>query len=752
MKRDGLLFSALLFFVCLLLHAEALPAAEKKAPRGSVRGPVTIEADTLTYDQVNDTYQAEGNVIIYFTGGSLKADRVLLNRQTNEAVAEGNTYLKSNGDQMEGERVDFNTETKTGIVQSGRIFFEQYHFHIRGKEIQKKGEADYFMKDGTATTCDGDCPDWRFSAHEMDVTIDGYGTLKDGTFQIREVPVFYFPYLIFPVKTTRQSGVLFPYLGYSADKLGMDVEVPVFWAISDSTDATFYQRYMGKRGYKQGAEFRYSLSPDTFGTFYADYLDDKWTGQNETDEIERNWTDRHKRWSYYLNHQSNFGSDFYLRTDINKVSDRFYFSDFSSHNYYLEHYVGRESRQFERVSYVGDKRLDSLESKGRLVKNWGLFNATGLVQYTDDFTETSNDATLQKYPEILLTAFTQPVLGSPLNFGMSGAYSYNYRSVGEKGNLFDIAPVLSLPLSLGNYLKFTPEIGFKETYWDTTGALEGSEKKTGGREIATAGARLSSDIHRIFDVGGESVDKIKHYIKPELIYTYAAVSEDELPDFVTAIDSQNSITWSLLNTLTSRLRGKDGQYTYREFLRFKLLQLYDIQGDAHNINPLTTSVIPTTTSPTVGTGHHFGPLNAELAFYPYQYMSYISTIIFDVNSGDWTTMNHELGLSDERGDAVRVQYLYTQDSVEQINLLLQAKVTREIDLGYRLRQNLTEDTSLESTYYIAFNRQCWGIEFAYTDERDDTSLQFRLNLLGLSQPAKKTAEEGAKSGHFWFQH
>jgi len=88
---------------------------------------------------VNDTYQAEGNVIIYFTGGSLKADRVLLNRQTNEAVAEGNTYLKSNGDQLEGERIDFNTETKTGIVQSGRIILEQYHFHIRGKEIQKKG-------------------------------------------------------------------------------------------------------------------------------------------------------------------------------------------------------------------------------------------------------------------------------------------------------------------------------------------------------------------------------------------------------------------------------------------------------------------------------------------------------------------------------------------------------------------------------------------------------------------------------------
>ncbi len=738
----------MLLLLCLLVQAEPLPAFEK-APPG---GPVTIEADTLTYDQANDTYQAEGNVIIHYTGGYLKADRVLLNRRTNDAFAEGNTYLKSNGDILEGERVDFNTETKTGAARSGRIFFEQYHFYVRGKEIQKKGEADYFMKDGTATTCDGDCPDWRFAAREMDVTIDGYGTMKEGTFQIREVPVLYFPYLIFPVKTTRQSGVLFPYLGYSDDKLGFDVEVPVFWAMSENTDATFYQRYMDKRGYMQGAEFRYFLSPDTFGTFYADYLDDKWTGRNDIDEIERNWTDRRNRWSYYLNHQSNFGPDLYFRTDINKVSDHFYFSDFSSHNYYLDHYAGRENRQFERVSYVGDKRLDSLDSKGRLVKNWGLVSTTGLVRYTDDFTETSNDATLQKYPEVSLTAFTQPVFGSPLNFGMNGSYSYNYRSVGEKGNLFDIMPLLSLPMNLGNYLQFTPEIGFMETYWDTSGALTGSEQKTGSRQIGIASAKLSSFLHRIFDVGGASVDKIKHYIKPELLYTYATVSADERPDFVTAVNTQNSITWSLLNTLTSRFRDKEGKSTYREFLRLKLLQLFDMRGDVYNLNPISTSITPITTAPTGGPGHHFGPLNAEIEFYPEQYMRYKSTLVFDVNSSDWTTMTHELGVYDERGDSARVQYLYTQNSVEQVNLLLQARLTRTVDLGYRLRQNLFEDDNLESTYYVGFRRQCWGIEFAYSDEGDDRSIQVRLTLLGLSRPTEKTAEEQAKSGHFWFQH
>ena len=82
------------------------------------------------------------------------------------------------------------------------------------------------------------------------------------------------PYLIFPAKTTRQTGFLFPRFAYSRDKNGLDVEIPFYWAVSDSADATFFQRYMEKRGFKEGVEFRYFTSPDTFGVFYGDFIND----------------------------------------------------------------------------------------------------------------------------------------------------------------------------------------------------------------------------------------------------------------------------------------------------------------------------------------------------------------------------------------------------------------------------------------------------------------------------------------------
>ena len=60
------------------------------------------------------------------------------------------------------------------------------------------------------------------------MTIDGYGILKDGKFLINNFPVLYIPCLPFPAKTTRQTGLLFPYLTYSRDKNGLDVEIPFF--------------------------------------------------------------------------------------------------------------------------------------------------------------------------------------------------------------------------------------------------------------------------------------------------------------------------------------------------------------------------------------------------------------------------------------------------------------------------------------------------------------------------------------------
>ena len=231
-------WGALLAFLGLLAGGGDLWALEKELPVG----PVQLEADSVAYDAEQDSYHAQGKVLITFTGGFLKADAVHLNHRTNRALAEGNVYVDSDGDILEGETVEFDVVAKTGTVSDGKMFLAKNHFYIKGEKIEKTGIATYRLEEATITACDGPTPDWSMAGSELDLTIDGYGIMKDGRFLVRDVPVFYTPYMIFPAKTTRQSGFLFPRFAYSRDKNGLDVEVPFYWAINDHVDATFFQR------------------------------------------------------------------------------------------------------------------------------------------------------------------------------------------------------------------------------------------------------------------------------------------------------------------------------------------------------------------------------------------------------------------------------------------------------------------------------------------------------------------------------
>lgn len=744
-RKSRLPLLVALIFILYFIPASGTMAAEKKFEKG----PITIEANSIAYDKDKDTYTAKENVFIVFSGGFLMAETVILDRISNDAFAEGYVLLISDNDILEGDRVKFNIESKTGVAYEGKMFLAKNHFYLTGSKIEKTGEATYHINDATATTCDGDSPDWKLKGSELDVTIDGYGTLKHSEFLAKNLPIFYTPYLFFPAKTTRQSGFLFPYLS-SSKKLGFDVELPFFWAISDSADATLYQRYMVKRGFKEGMEFRYFISNNSFGTFYADFINDTWHGHDAAKTAggrSRDWQSDQKRWSYYLNHETAFSPSFNLRTDIRKVSDEWYFKDFSSHNYYLENHSKTEAHRFEKVPFKGDESLGSLDSTVRLVKNWQLYNLTALVRYTDDFASATNDATLQKYPEISLKGIKRPLFGTPLNFELDTAYDYYYRNEGQKGHLYDIQPVLSLPLSMSDYLKVTPWMGAKGTFWNRDDSVDTGSMK-GNRDVYSMGATATTEIARIFDIGGRDIDKIRHSIKPEITYTYIPYAEqNDAPDYVMRIPEQNTITYALTNTLIAKLKEPGGGKSYREFLRLKLAQMYDIQESRRGDGTQTGDKRP------------FSDISMELDIKPFQYLSLSARNKYDVNSGGWTQSNYDLNISDWRGDSATLgyrnarsvtdeidpsasstpfsTYRYTQSALEEINLSLKAMVTKSMYLTYILRRNELDKKILERTYGLVYGKQCWNIELKYTETDDDKRYTVGFSLYGLGKVGGK---------------
>jgi LPS-assembly protein len=713
-------------------------------------GPINIQADRLVYEEDDETYHAEGDVLITYPGGTLRADSVILRKAVNTAYAKGRVVLKSDQDVLEGESVIFNIETKTGTVDEGKMFVAKNHVYVRGSEFEKSGDATYRIQNAVATTCDGPDPAWSLKGQELNVTIDGYGTLKNGTFYAGKVPVFYFPYLLFPVKTTRQSGLLLPYLSYSKDKNGADIELPLYWAISENMDATFYQRFMSKRGFKEGAEFRYFLTPETSGVVYGDYLlrdrlriREQIKAPNEA--LSRDWDQDHDRWSFYLQHESAFDNGYYLRADIARVSDHWYFKDFSSRNYYREHYAKDKDDRFKKVSFDADKSLRSLDSKFRFVKDWSLYNLTALARYTDDFTSSSNEYTLQQYPEVTLTAVNQPLWSTPLRFELVTSYNNYYRDKGQKGSLFDFQPVLSLPLSLGPYAQFTPKFEWNGALWSARGEDVAGIDKNGNRSTYSAGGIVTSEIQRIYQVNSKSVQKIRHGIRTEVGYTYSPnVKQNDIPDYARShllkldnrpnikpedmpdylarlgeLDEQNGVTYALINTLMVKMNDGIEGPRYRELMRLKLSQTYDIDGK-----------VPYWDDDNNAKDRHFGTVDMELDVTPLPYLSLKSRSRYDVNDGSWLRTNNDLTVTTPRGDEASLGYHYTRGLIEEINVSLKAKINKDIEVSLTLKENVMASRTVEQTYAVTYQRQCWGFKVGYSDSADDQQIFASLSLLG----------------------
>jgi len=487
-----------------------------------------------------------------------------------------------------------------------------------------------------------------------------------------------------------------------------------------------------------------------------------------TGGIGRDWQSDNKRWSLYLNHETTFYPSFTLRTDIHKVSDSFYFKDFSSHNYYLDNYALTEADKFKKVPFYGDESLGSLDSTVRLGKTWQLYNLRALVRYTDDFTSASNDATLQKYPEITFKGIKRPIFGSPLNFEFDTTYDYFYRNEGQKGHLFDLQPTLSLPLRWRDFLNFRPQIGVESTSWSRDDNVDTAQSKHGNRELYNIGATANTEIHRIFDVGGKDVDKIRHGITPKLSYVYIPnVSQSELPDFVGAIPEQHTLTYSVTNSLVAKLNEieiksspqektvappdpakadaprKGGGKSYLEFLRFKLAQTYDFkEARRGDIDP------PKDRRP-------FSDVDMELDVNPLKYFSFKARNKYSVNSGEWLQTNYDLKVSDWRGDEATVGYRYaktivnvdnpataitpftsfqySQVSGEEIDLSLKAVVTKSLDLIYVSRKNQLDNIILERTYGVKYRKQCWSVEVYISETKNDKTYMVGFSLLGLGK-------------------
>ena len=362
--------------------------------------PIQMTAERLSFSYETNTYTARGNVSLSQGNTRLRADSVTYNGSTGELTAMGGVIARVGSDVIEAEKITIKLADATGVLLNGKLLLKRHNVYLEGKKLEKSGESSYRVQEGSFTTCDGLSPDWKITGQELDVTLEGYGSLKHGVFYVKNIPVFYLPWLVYPAKRQRQSGFLMPMLANSSLK-GFDVRLPFFLAFSPSVDATIIPRLCTKRAAQAALELRYIPSEEFKGRFYGEYTYDWKYGDEEEP--------KYHRFFVTFRHDQLIWEQINLKANGAWVSDRDYF----------ELWGGRFDKRL-RVRY--------LESNAIVYRQTNNFLFQAEARHFDNLDLPDNALTVQNLPIVTGTLFDRQIPYTPLYINSNIVYNHYLRS------------------------------------------------------------------------------------------------------------------------------------------------------------------------------------------------------------------------------------------------------------------------------------------------------------------------------------
>lgn len=523
--------------------------------------PVYASADSSRFEQGNQTGVLQGDVLLRQGRLQARADQASFDQANAQAVLEGNVRLRDQGVLVLGDsasmRID-NGETRIDGVE-----YVVHDARARGtaETLRRRDDAVIVISDGSYTTCEPGENTW--SLHGKDIELDretGWGEAKHVTLRVKDVPVFYTPYMYFPIDDRRQTGLLTPSFSYSSDN-GTEIETPYYINIAPNYDATLYPRYLSERGLQMEGDFRY-LHDDDEGTLTAAFLNDSKYGEN--------------RWLYGWQHEGGLKSRWSTEVDYTDISDPYYFQDLDTA---LEARSGTYVNQRAGITYRGDGwRFQAA------VHGYELATITSVTPY-------------ERLPQLRLDGANW--LGDTgLRFGYNAEYAYFDRNLsngfltGKDGIQFDSAgqPILTADENLvglqratghrvvvspsisypwrNSWAFVTPKLRTQSTYYDLNFDEKQSPEydpilnpgvffdyKRANKNPSSTIPVASLDTGLYFDRATSWFGRnLRQTLEPRAFYLYAAdEDQDDQPLFDT---NQNTFSYSSLFR-DNRFSGND---------------------------------------------------------------------------------------------------------------------------------------------------------------------------------------------------
>jgi LPS-assembly protein len=512
-----------------------MPDYRLPAPEG---GRVASESDSASYGDDGETVLA-GEVILRRDDTQLVTPRVRVPGSRDRAFADGPLALRDSNLLVRGEAAEFSLTTDAASIEEAHYVVHDRHLRGDAWQLARLEDGRYRLSEASLTTCDPGSDLWRIIGN--DVVLDrerGFGVARHARLELKRMPVFYWPWIRFPLDDRRQTGFLWPAIEFSGDSL--DYAQPFYWNIAPDQDATITPRWISDHGFLLGGQYRYLFAEDG-GQLEGAFLADDDGGFNDTPDRIARRVEGEERWYLDYRHAGRFDGRTPYRLRYGAASDGRYFDDFGSG---LGGQNPSSMPRLAQIEHRGDVWRFDARAQGfqrleepLLDRDKPFYRLPSLTANAD----WSRDSGFYQQWGSNLTHFTRDVDETAIPLEREAATGTRVHLSPAAGWRFEES---------WGYLE--PRLEWLVTAYDLDYGERDTDRDTAPtRSVPVASLDAGLVFERELELGGRDY---RHTLEPRLNYAYVpAEDQSDFPDFDT---SERAFSWQQLWT-PHRFSGSD---------------------------------------------------------------------------------------------------------------------------------------------------------------------------------------------------
>jgi LPS-assembly protein len=709
--------------------APVMPASPEAVAPVDERSPITVEADALEVEKDGVRVRATGSVEVQWDTTKLSAGEIFVDQRERRIEARGGVRYESDEIRATAASAKLDVDAETGVLDDVEMHLVGESGRFGGERLEKAEGRHVLLDDGYFTTCETDLghpPDWELRGKHLDVRFDDYARMKAARLEIRGVPVFYLPYLIFPTKQTRQSGVLPFFLGTSTNR-GFMFSLPGYWAIDKHQDLTATAVVETSARLGVDSLYRYNPSRDRWGEFHGSYYNEEIRGEAKPNapavgvpdnrgSVEWIHREHGRRWTGY--------------TDVQWISDERFLREVTALEGDAPERELRRSRRYtaSRAGVIGASGFTS--------------GGIDVTAYQDLVGTLDEDGDPDTKDPVRRDTLYRPMNGwlqtdanlGPLALAVDSSVAAFVRDKGASGERLDVASTLALPLLVEGPLRSRAWVKGRGSVYAMTNrtVLNAVDDPTVAGDVDAKLDRLDAfPVRGVFEGGIDTRTKfareyafsdsvqwtgLYHSLEPFAALRYTNRSTgDEIPlfDRLDAIDGRDVATYGVDSRFLLRHRpgsSKRSNGSPFEFGRLSLSQSYNLSYEVVDdqfsdidisafIQPVEGFAVRTLTSWNVGAGEVRGA-NASLS---------------------WETGPFGPLLRGPNSQIAAAYRYVSSDSAEDVlqstEVLARLAFTKNISIGLKGLYDIVSNNFVEKAIGVTFTSSCdcWSVGVGVVD-------------------------------------